>query len=284
VALVAVLAVAFLGSAGVIGYVNWQYAVSDSLYGDAMDLYQEGDASGEEEDAFNAVKPPIRIDFERLCAKNPDVIGWIYCPGTVINYPVLQGKTNDDYLHHDYTGDYNINGSIFVDSGNAAGFADSNTIIYGHHMNSGSMFASLVKWESQEYYEDHPIMWLLTPTQDYKIVLFSGHHVNAYSTMYQIIHAPGEELGALLGEALVESNFHGNAQLDSALTRLATMKGVDLSQVQVDEDLPFVLVDSDSHYVMLSTCAYLFDNDRFVLHGKLVPVQSVGGKAIKGSK
>ena len=273
---VALLAVAFLGSAGVIGFVNWQYHLSDSLYGDASDKYlSETDPTK----AGAGDKPPIKIDFNSLCSKNPDVVGWIYCPGTVINYPVLQGKTNDDYLYHDYTGDYNMNGSIFVDSGNALGFMDSNTIVYGHNMNSGSMFASLEKWGDQKYYEKHPIMWLLTPTQDYKIVLFSGHHTNAYSTMYQIIHQPGEELAALLGEALVESGFHANAQLDSPLAKLAAMKGVNLDEIQVDENQPFVLLDAESRYVMLSTCAYLFNNDRYVLHGKLVPVASVGGKA-----
>ncbi|MBR0404832.1 MAG: signal peptidase I [Eggerthellaceae bacterium] len=273
---VALLAVAFLGSAGVIGFVNWQYHLSDSLYGDATDKYlSENDPSK----TGAGDKPPINIDFESLCAKNPDVVGWIYCPGTVINYPVLQGKTNDDYLHHDYTGNYNMNGSIFVDSGNAPGFMDSNTIVYGHNMDSGSMFASLEKWGEQEYYEKHPIMWLLTPTQDYKIVLFSGHHTNAYSTMYQIIHQPGEELAALLGEALVESGFHANAQLDTTLAKLAAMKGINQSEIQVDKGQLPVLLDAESRYVMLSTCAYLFNNDRYVLHGKLVPVASVGGKA-----
>ena len=146
-------------------------------------------------------------------------------------------------------------------------------------MNSGSMFAGLMKWSEQSYFKEHPVMWLLTPTQDYKVILFSSHHVNAYSTMYQIIHAPGEELAVLLGEALAESELHANAQLDPTLTRLATMKGVDLSKVQVDESEPLVLLDPESRYIMLSTCAYLFDNDRYVLHGKLVPVKSAGGKA-----
>lgn len=271
-ALIAVLAVVFLGSAGVVGFVSWQYNASDATYRSATDSFATID------DKDDGIKAPIKIDFDALCKKNPDVIGWIYCKGTVINYPVLKGKTNDDYLHHDYTGEYNINGSIFVDAGNADGFLDSNTIIYGHHMNSGSMFAGLVNWEDPNYYKKHPVMWLLTPMQDYKIVLFSAHHVNAYSTMYQIIHEPGEDLAALLGEALVESDIHANAQLDTVLERQAMMKGVDLSQVEVDESNPFVLIDSDSRYVMLSTCAYLFNDDRYVLHGKLVPVDSAGGK------
>ncbi|MBQ6390262.1 MAG: class B sortase [Eggerthellaceae bacterium] len=242
--LVCVLATAFLGSAGVIGYVTWQYSISDALYNDAVDKYANENGS--------ATMAPIEIDFKELRAKNPDVVGWIYCPGTVINYPVLQGKDNDKYLGHDYTGEYNINGSIFVDADNAPGFVDGNTIIYGHHMNSGSMFAGLIKWADQEYYEDHPVMWLLTPTQDYKIDLFSGHHISAHSSMYDIIHEHGEKLIELLKEARDLSDFMPTNVIE---------------------------LDAKSSYVMLSTCAYLFDNDRYVLHGKLVPVNSAGGKA-----
>ena len=242
--LICVLATAFLGSAGVIGYTTWQYSISDALYNDAVDKYANENAS--------TTMAPITIDFKELQAKNPEVVGWIYCPGTVINYPVLQGKDNDKYLSHDYLGDYNMNGSIFVDSDNAPGFVDGNTIIYGHHMNSGSMFASLIKWADQEYYADHPAMWLLTPTQDYKIELFSGHHISAHSSMFEIIHEHGEKLIELLKQARDLSDFMPTNVIE---------------------------LDAKSSYVMLSTCAYLFDNDRYVLHGKLIPVDSAGGKA-----
>lgn len=242
--LICVLATAFLGSAGVIGYTTWQYSISDALYNDAVDKYANENAS--------TTMAPITIDFKELQAKNPEVVGWIYCPGTVINYPVLQGKDNDKYLSHDYLGDYNMNGSIFVDSDNAPGFVDGNTIIYGHHMNSGSMFASLIKWADQEYYAEHPVIWLLTPTQDYKIELFSGHHISAHSSMFEIIHEHGEKLIELLKQARDLSDFMPTNVIE---------------------------LDAKSSYVMLSTCAYLFDNDRYVLHGKLIPVDSAGGKA-----
>ena len=240
--LAGVLATAFLGSAGVIGFVTWQYNVSDATYGDATDRYTKNDGS----------IAPITVDFTSLRAQNPDIIGWIYCEGTPINYPVLRGKDNDQYLHHDYTGEYNINGSIFIDSANQANFSDSNTIVYGHHMNSGSMFASLVDWADQSFYEKHPIIWLLTPTQDYKVVLFSGHHTDAYSSMYEIIKQPGAQLNTFLATAIADSDFKPN---------------------------PDVHVDYQARFVMLTTCAYLFDNDRYVLHGQLEPVSSAGGKA-----
>ena len=237
---IALLAVMFLGSGGVIGYVNWQYSLSDQLYSQAIDEY----ARTSPDESAGLEKPPITIDFKSLCAANPDIIGWIYCPGTVINYPVLQGKDNDQYLHTDYTGEYNLDGSIFVDSHNSRDFSDANTIVYGHHMMSGSMFAGLTEWEDQAYYDKHPIMWLLTPTQNYKVVLVSGHHVDAYSNIYEIIKTPGKELDAMLAEAKAQSTFKTDAEMDPNGT-----------------------------YVMLSTCAYLWDTDRYVLHRLLKPVQ-----------
>ena len=259
-ALIAVLAVVFLGSAGVIGYVTYQYSKSDALYSKTSETYaSKGDAA------------PITIDFDSLCAENPDIVGWIYCEGTAINYPVLHGKDNDQYLYTDYTGSYNIDGSIFVDSDNRPGFADSNTIIYGHHMNSGSMFACLEDWGDQAFYEEHPEVWLLTPTQDYRIVLFAGHHVNAYSENYDIISQPGPELDSFLETALRESDFNAHA------TMIATSDGAVKS---VDTSAKIQLNPLQDHYVMLSTCAYVFDNARYALHGVLAPAPSAGGKPL----
>ena len=50
------------------------------------------------------------IDFDALKKVNEDVVGWIYIPGTNINYVVVQGKTNDTYLRTLISGDYNANG------------------------------------------------------------------------------------------------------------------------------------------------------------------------------
>ena len=230
-----VLSTVFLFSAGVVGFTLYQYYLSDSLYHDASDRFTS-DSEG--------TKAPISVDFKSLQAKNPDIVGWIYCEDTPINYPVLRGKDNDQYLHTDYTGSYNIDGSIFVDADNSPGFMDSNTIVYGHHMASGAMFAGLEKWADQQYYEDHPVMWLLTPEKDYEVVLFSGHHADAQSSMYDIIKKPGKEMNAFLSEAVAKSDF---------------------------KETSGVRIDPYGHYVMLSTCAYLFDGDRYVVHGLLVP-------------
>lgn len=257
IAAIVVLAFVFLSSAGVVGYTMWQYYMSDALYNDASDRY----TSDRDNRTPLQEAPPISIDFKALRAENPDVIGWIYCEDTPINYPVLYGTTNEQYLHTDYTGAYNIDGSIFVDCDNTNTFTDSNTIIYGHHMNSGSMFASLENWKDQSFYNDHPIMWLLTPTKNYKVVLFSGREVNAHSDLYQIVKEPGPRMDALLAEALEQSDF--TADLSRYVPGAAEAQKTGAT----------VKLEPRARYVMLSTCATIFDGDwRYVLHGLLVEV------------
>lgn len=81
------------------------------------------------------------IDFDALAQTNPEIVGWIYVPGTNINYPVVQTNNNSKYLNTLFDGTANASGAIFLDSDDTApGMVDQQTTIYGHHMNDGSMF------------------------------------------------------------------------------------------------------------------------------------------------
>ena len=199
---------------------------------------------------------PIKVDFKALKEINEDVIGWIYREDTVIDYPVLHGETNDTYLHTLFNKEYNPSGSIFQDSNNLKGFIDNNNILYGHHMADRSMFASLDEWQHQEYFDKHPVMWLLTPERDYRVELFSAYTISAYDETYTICRGfGGEEKGPELEEYLKK------------------MKG----RSAVECDVEF---DPEGLYLVLSTCAYSFEDARSVVHGKMVPVNSAGGKRL----
>ncbi len=194
---------------------------------------------------------PFEIDFDALKNINEDIVGWIYCEGTTINYPVLQAEDNDYYLHKSYDRSHLFNGSIFVEARNQRDFQDYNTIIYGHNMRDGSMFAELEEWQSQSFYEEHRYCWLFTPKQDYIVVFFSGYVTESTSDSYQVISEPGYELDEYLQKAVSQSDFSAGIELDPT-----------------------------ARYVLLSTCSYVFSNSRYVLHGMLVPVGTVGGKPV----
>ncbi len=269
--LMIVLAAVFLFCGGTVAVVQHQYNVSKRLYRAASDKFTSASAeelSVEQEPTpapEESAKPsrlndgvyrlpekaPIKVDFAALQKVNPDVDGWIYCPGTVIDYPVMHGATNDTYLHHSYDKTYNASGSIFVDEQNQRYFADPVTILYGHHMASGAMFATLQWWQLGSYREEHPIMWLLTPEQDYKVELYSAYNTSAYSNTYEIPLA-GTDPSNYIWMAENSSDWHINPDLDPA-----------------------------AHYIIMSTCAYMFEDARSVLHGKLMPVMTAGGELIR---
>lgn len=115
-----------------------------------------------------------KVDFDALRETGPDIIGWLNLPDTEINYPVTQTVDNEYYLDHLCDGTYSKVGSLFVDYENQADFSDRNTIIYGHNMRDGSMFALLNEYDSQAFYEEHPKMYLVTPEGGYEVEIFAA--------------------------------------------------------------------------------------------------------------
>lgn len=188
-------------------------------------------------------RSPVDVDFELLKAQCKDIVGWIYSPDTVINYPVVRAEDNDYYLHRFIDGSYNAGGSIFVDYTCAADFSTPNTIIYGHHMNDGSMFASIRDYWKEGYYEAHPVLYLNTPAQNYKIELFTGYVTDANSDVYTIDFPNDEYHQWYLEWIRSMSNFENDVQ-----------------------------VGLEDKIVTLSTCSYEFDDARYVIQGKLVPI------------
>lgn len=126
------------------------------------------------------------VDWQALAKKNKDVIGWIDIPDTNINYPVLQGETNDTYIRSTIENKYSIAGSIFVDSNNQNPFTDFNTVLYGHNMKNDSMFSDLNEYLDETFVDGHPYIYIYLPDETvskYKIV--SAHKIDAYSELYQ---------------------------------------------------------------------------------------------------
>ena len=97
--------------------------------------------------------PEKDIDFAALQEENSDVYAWIYVPGTNVDYPVLQHPEDDTYyLEHNMDGSKGLPGCIYSESVNTKDFTDPNTVLYGHNMKNGSMFASLHNFEDQQVF------------------------------------------------------------------------------------------------------------------------------------
>ena len=159
-----------------------QYSESAGVYDGLAEYVEvpeqagEPDETGAEEESggedSSAVLPVV--DFEALRETGPDIIGWLNLPDTAINYPVTQADDNEYYLRHLYDGTYNKTGCLFADYENQEDFSDRNTIIYGHNMRDGSMFAALNEYDGQSYFDGHPQMYLVTPGGGYVVEIFTA--------------------------------------------------------------------------------------------------------------
>lgn len=182
---------------------------------------------------------PIKVDFSALQKKNKDIVAWIYCDGTYINYPIVQSKDNEYYLHRLVDGSYNSNGTLFIDCNNLSDFSDFNTIVYGHNMRSGAMFGSLEKYKKQSYYDKHPTMTLFTPNGTYIIELFAGFVTSDTSEIYT--------------QELNEDNF--SSFINNSISKSTFTSDTDIKSID--------------RIITLSTCSYEYENARYVLLGSL---------------
>ena len=189
--IMAALLVVFLGSTAVILYVQRQYRISEELYSQASGQYAV--SMQEEPDADSQTSAPIQVDFDALRAENADVVGWIYCEGTPIDYPVVQCADNDYYLHHTVEKKKNFSGSIFMETKNSSQFTDSHTIIYGHNMKNGSMFGKLKRIRQLEMTEEDYKFWILTPGKNQLCRVFSAQEVESGGEAYTLFTGPCQE-------------------------------------------------------------------------------------------
>ena len=98
---------------------------------------------------------PAAGNTEELRELSADAVAWITVDGTRIDYPVMQGKTNAEYLNRNPYGEFSLSGSIFLDSRNDSSFRDPYSLVYGHHMEYGAMFGALDKYKDKTYFDAH---------------------------------------------------------------------------------------------------------------------------------
>lgn len=166
---------------------------------------EEQDGTEEEESSEPVVLDP---DWASLQSTNPDIVGWIYIPNTVINYPIVQGSDNEYYLDHSSMRNVNTIGSIFLDAAASSDFSDLNTIIYGHSVaQSDAMFTQLAFFEDQSFFESHRYVYLLTPKQNYRCEIMALTKTKSDSFHYQIGFAPNHYWTEYLDQVMAEAMY-----------------------------------------------------------------------------
>ncbi len=182
------------------------------------------------------------IDFNALRKVNPDVVAWIYYKDSHIDYPIVQGSDNSKYLTTMFDGSYADFGTLFVDAITDAPFRQFNTIVYGHHMRNGSMFGDLKKLKDQAYCNEHPEFLFVTPDGRYKLQIWAFLNQPSDSEIYTTNMADTDAKEAYI--EMVES---------------------------IANYTTGVSVESSDRIVVLSTCAYEYQDARYMVVCKMVP-------------
>lgn len=202
--------------------------------------------SGRDVAEITVSQVPISVDWDYLRSVNSDVVGWLYCPGTIINYPVVQNPDNEYYLKHGFDRQSNVSGAIFADAGSVIGSPSSNLVIYGHNMKDKSMFGSFQAYVSESYCDENPSLYLLTPDRNYRIDLFGTH----------------------IKEGTVDNfpTFFGSTEAYQSY-----LDSVTSSFYWIKRDV----INTNYQLVTLTTCtsASGYSDARLLIHGVLIPIE-----------
>lgn len=193
------------------GYSLWDTAMVFNGAFLSSDLLQFKPAAGD---------PDSNPTLAELQAINPDVLGWLTIDDTHIDYPVVIGETDMEYVNKDVYGDFALSGSIFMDSDNARDLSDAYTLVYGHHMDNGAMFGDVVEFVNTDYFESHPSGTLYLPDATYSIEIFACVQVDAFDSMIYDPLAQNGDVSELLNyvdEIAVQSRYIGVQPTDKVI-------------------------------------------------------------------
>lgn len=178
--------------------------------------------------------------LKELQTKNDEIVGFITIDGTDIKYPITQGSDNDYYLYRNYEKEEDIAGSIFLDCKNTNDFNDINTILYGHNMKNGSMFANLFRYRDEEFLKNQPY-----------INIFLNDRVLKYEIFSVYVTEPDYDYRTKF--------FDGEYDIEAFLDRITSKNEINT----------LVTPTINDKILTLSTCAYDIEDGRLAVHAIL---------------
>lgn len=190
------------------------------------------------------------LSFEELMDVNPDIYAWIYIPDTNVDYPVAQSSDGDDsfYLSHNIYRQYQFSGTIYSEFQNATDFSDPVTVLYGHNMLNGSMFATLHYFTDADFFDEHTTCFVLTRDKVYTYLIYSAYVYDDRHILNSNNFDDEDVFLNYLDSTLNPRTYNGNVR-----------DGVEL--------------DKDSRILTLSTCTNGASNTRYLVQGVLVDEQ-----------
>lgn len=251
--LVAVCSLVAFFCIGYVAFYYYLYAKNSAQYERLASLKENAAGAANQEVKINYISEEkkelvVLEKYKKLYSQNKSLIGWLKIDDTNIDYPVMQTVNNEYYLDHNYTQEYDKNGSIFLDKDCDITNPGTNMIIYGHHMKSGKMFGNLDKYSSKKYYDEHPVIQFDTIYEEgvYQIMyVFRSRVYNEDDIVfkyYQFLDATTPE------------------EFDSTMQEMANLSLYDTG----------VTATYGDKLITLSTCDHAEEDGRFVVVAKKV--------------
>ena len=193
---------------------------------------------------------PVELDvsFDELMEINPDIYAWFYIPNTNVDYPVARSTSDGDdsfYLEHNVYRQYQFSGTIYSEIQNQPDFHDKVTVLYGHNMLNGSMFASLHNFENEDFFNENNTIFILTKDKVLTYLVYSAYTYDDRHILNSFNFADDEVFQEYIDSTLEPHSVYANVR-----------EGVE----------PTI----EDHILTLSTCTSGPADTRFLVQGVLI--------------
>ena len=168
--------------------------------------------------SFQLGRVKIPVDFDELQTMNPDIYAWLKIPDTDISYAVLQRGAEDDqeyYSKHSENGAYYSGGSIFSQSYNRKDFSDPMTVLYGHNLRNGRMFAQLNSFSDAEVFESHRYIYVYLPDRMLVYEIFAAYPHSSEHLLLCHDFADAEDFTAYFDDVRAQKSLQANVREDA---------------------------------------------------------------------
>lgn len=216
-------------------------AKQEAIYDELVEVVEEEKIKN---DASDLLK-----EYQDLYLQNDDMVGWIKIEGTKINYPVMQTVNEPNfYLRRGFDKKYTIYGCPYMQENCNVDKPSDNLVIYGHHMNDGTMFANLMKYTKKSFWEEHKTIVFDTLEEHKEYEVMAAFKTVVYTDSpesfkyYHFVNAENEEEFNAFVEKCKELSFYDTG----------------------------VEAEYGDKFITLSTCEYSKKNSRMVVVAKRV--------------
>lgn len=182
-------------------------------------------------------------EYRALYELNSDIVGWVNIGNGLLSTPVMQ-RDNEYYLTHNFYGEEDNHGQVFLDERNSPDLSDDNTILYGHNITSDkSMFNVLTNFRDPEFVAENPVIQVNTLYRKYEY---------AVAAVYLAATRPEH------GEIFDYINYLKFSTRDAKEAYIAQIEKRSLLDTGVE-------LTADDKLLTFSTCSYEFADARLVV-------------------